>query len=119
MADERLDDLERRVRELEARVAGLREERKSLEETVAAVGGPFGANATADPEATDEGAQSSAAAWTDPALRSGDRAEQAGETGDGDREVVMAPPKGASQAAVEQAVDEMERTREHEENLVM
>jgi hypothetical protein len=110
MADERLDDLERRVRELEARVAGLRDEQAALEDAVIAAGGRTSA-AGEDPERD-------AAAWTDPARRSAGNAE-GDEPGTDEQERAMAPPTGATQAAVEEAVDEVERARDHEENLVM
>lgn len=120
MPDGRLDDLERRIRELEARVAGLHEEQASLEDAVAAVGGR--------PAETDEEHGRDTEAWADPPIESQGRAEGGGAGSDGvggsgtesdEREVVMAPPSGATQAAVEQAVDEVERPTDREENLVM
>jgi hypothetical protein len=129
MADERLDDLDRRLRELEARVAGLSAETETIRDAVVAVGGPFGADdSTATDDTGSASTESDAASWTDPALRADSAAvvDRSGavEGTDGpaagaERDIVMAPPKGASQAAVERAVDEVERARDHEENLVM
>jgi hypothetical protein len=133
MAGERLDDLERRLRELEARVAGLSAEQETLRDTVVDVGGQFGASDPAEPSQTSKNAPEAttgdAASWTDPAFRDeaartpddrsgSDEAADGSDAATAERDIVMAPPKGASQAAVEQAVDEVERARDREENLV-
>ena len=150
MADERLDDLTRRIRELEARVAGLSEEQATLSDSVAAIEGSDSSESGpetaterdgAEPAASDRDladGSNGAASWTDPASREYDGSyveEGAGASGsekrrptavenaesdpDEERDIVMAPPKGASQAAVQAAVDEVERSREHEENVVL
>jgi len=106
MADGRIDDIEGRIRDLEARVAGLSEESATVRGSLA--------DLTGDRRLVDG--------------ESEDAAADDGETGDAgtddndvaaDREIVMAPPKGASQAAVDAAVDSVEGARDREERLVV
>jgi hypothetical protein len=105
MADGRLDDLERRIRELDARLAGLEAES-------AAVRGSL-ADLTGDRRLVDDGPGQREEA--DAAADEERGSDASGE----DREVVMAPPKGASQAAVEAAVDAVDEPRDRENGLVL
>ena len=106
MADGRLDDLERRIRELEAGVAGLTEESAAVRGSLAdltgdrrLVDGPTGESAS-DSSAVADGGRGDGGAATE-------------------REIVMAPPKGASQAAVDAAVDAVDETRNREDEVVV